>query len=96
MVALIAALSGREVSLDTAEKFVLSLGGVVGAGFGFRLAAQQSSKLINLIFPGAGSAISSVVAVSGTTLIGKAAISYFIDGKDLAEIKKLLNESKDG
>lgn len=96
LVALIAALSGREVSLDTAKKFVLSLGGVVGAGFGFRLAAQQSSKLINLIFPGAGSAISSVVAVSGTTLIGKAAISYFIDGKDLAEIKKLLNESKDG
>ena len=78
MVAIIAILSGREANIETAKEFILSLGGVGGAGLGFRLLAQQSSKLLNGLFPGAGSVISTTVAASGTKAIGAAAISYYL------------------
>ena len=78
MVAMIAILSGREANLETAKEFILSLGGVSGAGLGFRLLAQQSSKLLNGLFPGAGSVISTTVAASGTKAIGNAAIAYYL------------------
>ncbi len=78
MVAIIAILSGREANLESAKEFILSLGGVGGAGLGFRLLAQQSSKLLNGLFPGAGSVISTTVAASGTKAIGKAAIAYYL------------------
>lgn len=39
LVCLIASLSGRDISLDTAKEFVLSMGGIAGAGYGFRLLA---------------------------------------------------------
>ena len=35
LVCLIASLSGRDISLDTAKEFVLSMGGIAGAGYGF-------------------------------------------------------------
>ena len=78
MVGIIAILSGREANLESAKEFILSLGGVGGAGLGFRLLAQQSSKLLNGLFPGAGSVISTTVAASGTKAIGNAAISYYL------------------
>ena len=78
MVAIIAILSGREANLESAKEFILSLGGVGGAGLGFRLLAQQSSKLLNGLFPGAGSVISTTVAASGTKAIGGAAIAYYL------------------
>lgn len=79
MVAIIAILSGREANLESAKEFILSLGGVGGAGLGFRLLAQQSSKLLNGLFPGAGSVISTAVAASGTKAIGNAAIAYYLN-----------------
>jgi len=94
LVALIASLSGREMSLDTAKEFVLGLGGVVGAGYVFRLAAQQATKFVNVVWPGAGSLISSGVASSGTAAIGRTAIAYYIEGQSLEEAKKLFNKSK--
>ena len=78
MVGIIAVLSGREANLQTAKEFVFSLGGVGGAGLGFRILAQQSSKLLNGLFPGAGSVISTSVAASGTKAIGSAAVKYYL------------------
>lgn len=94
LVSLIASLSGRDISLDTAKEFILSMGGVAGAGYAFRLLAQQASKLINGIWPGAGSAVSSGIAAMGTSAIGKAAISYYIDDKTLDEAKKKFEEAR--
>lgn len=94
LVALIASLSGREVSIDTAKEFLLSLGGVAGTGFGFRLIAQQASKFINTLIPGSGSVISSGIAASGTTLIGNAAIEYYIEGKSLEDIKESIKNKQ--
>lgn len=87
LVCMIAALSGRDVSMDAAKEFILSLGGVVGAGYLFRLTAQQATKLLNGLFPFAGSAVSSGIAAFGTSQIGEAAIAYYIDGHDLDEAK---------
>lgn len=78
MVAIIAILSGREANIESAKEFIFSLGGVGSAGLGFRLLAQQSSKLLNGLFPGAGSVISTAVAASGTKAIGNAAIAYYL------------------
>lgn len=94
LVALIASLSGREISIDMAKEFLLSLGGVAGTGFGFRLLAQQASKFMNGIIPGSGSVISSGIAASGTTLIGNAAIEYYIEGKSLEDVKESMKNTK--
>ena len=77
LVMLIAALSGREVSFKAAGELVVSFGGVGTVGFGLRIAAQQLSKLLNGLFPGAGSAISATVATGGMEIVGKSAIAYY-------------------
>lgn len=95
LVSLIASLSGRDISLDTAKEFIFSIGGVAGAGYAFRLIAQQASKFLNAVWPGSGSAVSSGIAAMGTSAIGKAAISYYIDDKTLDEAKKKFEEAND-
>ena len=62
LVCLIASLSGRDISLDTGKEFIFSMGGIAGAGYVFRLIAQQASKFLNAIFVGSGSAVSSGIA----------------------------------
>lgn len=94
LVSLIASLSGRDISLDTAKEFIFSMGGVAGAGYAFRLAAQQASKFLNAFWPGAGSAVSSAIAAGGTTAIGKAAIAYYVDDKTIEEAKKKFDAEK--
>lgn len=94
LVSLIASLSGRDISLNTAKEFVFSMGGLAGAGYSLRLVAQQSAKFLNAIWPGSGSVVSAAVASMGTSAIGKAAISYYIDGKTIEEAKKKFEESK--
>lgn len=96
LVSLIASLSGRDISLDTAKEFIFSMSGIVGAGYAFRLVAQQTSKLLNAVWPGAGSAISAGVAAVGTNAIGKAAIAYYIDDKTMEESKRKFEEEKKG
>ena len=88
LVCLIASLSGRELSLGSAKDFILGTAGAVGTGYTFRLLAQQSSKLLNTVFPGAGSAVSSGIAALGTQAIGNAAISFYIDGINLDSLRK--------
>jgi len=93
MVVFVAALSGREINMASAKEFIMSLGSVSLAGIAFRTFAQQSAKLINVIMPGIGSAVSSGVAYSGTEIIGRSAIAYYVDGKKLNDIKKKLKKS---
>ena len=50
LVMVIAYLSGRDMSYDTAKKFLVSLGGLGAVGFGLRALAQQAAKFLN-IFP---------------------------------------------
>lgn len=94
LVALIASLSGRELSLDSAREFIFSVGGVGVVGYGFKLAAQQVSKLLNVVWPGSGSAVSSAVAFAGTYAIGNAAIAYYIDEKNMEVAKQKFEDTK--
>lgn len=95
MVMMIAILSGRKMSIQLARDFILSIGGIGVSGFSFRLLAQQASKLLNLIVPVAGSAISTAIATGGTLTIGSAAIEYYIKDKDLEEVKHNLKKYKE-
>lgn len=94
LVSLIASLSGRDISLETAKEFILSMGGIAGVGYVFRLVAQQSSKFLNAVWPTAGSMVSSGIAAAGTKAIGKAAIAYYLDDKTIDEVKRKFEESK--
>lgn len=94
LVLIIASLSGRDLSLDAAKEFVLSLGGIAGLGYSLRLIAQQATKFINGIWPGAGSAISSAIAAGGTNTIGQAAISYYIDEKSMDYVKNNFEKNR--
>ena len=49
LVSLIASLSGRDISLDTAKEFIFSMGGLAGVGYTLRLVAQQGAKFLNAI-----------------------------------------------
>ncbi len=79
LVMVIAYLSGRDMSYDTAKKFLVSLGGLGAVGLGLRALAQQAAKFLN-IFPGVGSATSGAIAAAGTWAVGRGAIAYFFDG----------------
>lgn len=87
-VTLIAYLNGIKIDAKAAREFIMSLGGVALFGLALRFAAQQGSKLFNLVLPGSGSVVSSTVAYSGTYAVGQAAISYYIDGKSKREVKE--------
>ena len=63
------------------------MGGIAGVGYGFRTIAQQGSKLLNAIWPGAGSVVSSGIAAFGTNTIGNTAIAYYIDESTFDEAK---------
>ena len=94
LVCLIASLGGLELSLENAKEFIFGLGGVIGAGFTFRVIAQQSSKFVNSLWPGVGSAVSSSIAAAGTHAIGRAAIMYYIDGKSIDEVSEKFKEMR--
>lgn len=93
-VSLIAYLGGHEVNAKIAREFILSLGGVALFGFGLRFVAQQGTKLLNIVAPSAGSAISSSIAYSGTYAIGNAAIVFYINGEPLEETKTAMEKAK--
>lgn len=94
-VSLIALLSGRDISIDTGKEFILSIASIASAGYMFRWIAQQSSKFLNVLYPGAGSVISSRIAYTGTNAIGNAAIAYYLEDKTIEEIKNYLKVTKD-
>ncbi|MCR8848351.1 50S ribosome-binding GTPase [Rossellomorea sp. SC111] len=92
-VTLIAYLSGQKIDSKMAREFILSLGGVALFGLGLRFLAQQGVKLLNVVIPGSGSAISSTIAYTGTYAVGKAAIAYYIDGKTKEQAKKEMEKA---
>ena len=91
----IAYLAGRDMSYDTAAKFVVAIGALCAAGFAFRGLAQQASKLLNLIVPGVGSVVSASIAGAATWGIGKAAISYFFDSSSAEEARNTGRRASD-
>ncbi|XVG94956.1 GTPase [Eubacteriales bacterium KG127] len=91
MVAMIARLSGRNINVKTGLEFIISLGGVAGAGIIFRGIAQQISKIANVL-PFAGSAISSAIAMTGTKAIGNAAITHFISDVPMKKTRKIFKQ----
>jgi uncharacterized protein (DUF697 family) len=76
MVTGIAYLSGRPWNRRAASEWLASVGVAGGAGLGLRWSARQLVKFV----PGAGSLVGAGVAGAGTLVIGRSAMSYFIDG----------------
>jgi predicted GTPase len=85
MVIAIAWLAGRSLDTKAAAEFLGGLGVNVGAAFGLREVARALTKFV---FPGAGAAVSGVVAFAGTMAIGAAARAYYLRGATLAEAKE--------
>ena len=94
MVTMIASLSGRDISLDTAREFIFSMGGIGALGYGFKVVAQQASKLLNAVFVGSGSVVSATVAYTGTSTIGHTAIGYYIQGKSIEDARERVKGRK--
>lgn len=92
LVALIASLSGRDISLETAKEFILGIGGVAGLGYTLKFIVQQGAKFLNTVWPLIGSAVSSAVAASGTSAIGNAAIAYYINDATMDDAKKIFTK----
>lgn len=95
LVTIIASLSGRDITLDTAKEFIVSMLGVGGFGYLLRVGAQQAVKLLNLVVPAAGSAASAAIAAAGTSSMGHIAKSYYIDGQSKEMARKMAMKMKD-
>src|SRR5690606_9247940 len=76
LVASVAYVSGRTMTLKSSAEFLGAIGVNVGLSFVFRELARGLVKLV----PAAGSAASAAIAYGTTRGIGKAAAAYFIDG----------------
>ena len=86
MVAGIMYLGGRELSLRSAAEFCAAMGTNISLGMILREGARAAVKVI----PGWGNAISGGVAAAGTYAIGRAAMAVFVEGKALAEARRVL------
>jgi uncharacterized protein len=84
LVTMIGWLSGRPLSTKAASEFLAAMGVNVGAAFVLREGARA---LVKFVFPGAGSAVSGVVAFAGTMAIGKAAQKFFFSKASIEETK---------
>lgn len=79
LISIIGALSGRDISKDTAFEYLGAAGVNVGAAFGIREAARQVVKLL----PVGGAVISGSIAAAATYSIGKSAEAYFFYDKKI-------------
>ncbi len=95
LVMIIAYLSGRELEFKTARDLLISLGGIGATGFTLRMVAQQGTKFANLVFPGAGSALSATIASGGTYAIGKAAVAYYLRGVPENKLQQVIQDAQD-
>lgn len=78
-------ISGRDMSARAAGEFIAGLGANIGAGLILREGARAAAKLV----PFWGNAISGAVAGAGTYAVGRAAVSYFIEGVSLSDAKSV-------
>lgn len=90
MVSLIIYVSGRDFSPRLATEFAASLGIGFGAGLVFRETARAAIKIL----PVWGHMISGGVAGAGTYALGRAAISYYIEGKHTVSLPGWWRRSK--
>jgi uncharacterized protein (DUF697 family) len=91
MIATIAYISGRELTYITALELTTALGINITTALLARLGVRQIIKLV----PG-GFVVSALIAASGTTILGQAAIQYFIEGKSTEEVKKYYDNGMRG
>ncbi|WP_409305709.1 GTPase family protein [Peribacillus sp. SCS-155] len=89
MIMIIAYIADREVSTKAAGEFITALGVNVGVALVVREGVRAVVKLI----PAAGNAVSGAVAGAVTFGIGQAAISFYIEGKDLEQAKEILKKT---
>ncbi|HEY5894684.1 MAG TPA: hypothetical protein VIT91_15795 [Chthoniobacterales bacterium] len=88
MVAGIIYISGGDLNLRSAVKFIGALGVNVALAVALRETARSTAKLL----PGWGYAISGAVAAAGTIAMGRAAIGFFVDGVSIKEARKLFRK----
>lgn len=93
LIMLIAYLGGRDLNYSSARELLFSIGVAGPAGYGLRMLFQQGSKLANLLYPGAGSALSGSIAAGGTYGIGRAASAYFLRETSEEELEEIARES---
>ncbi len=91
MITLIAYLSGREISFSSSREFLLTAGGTGLVGKIF----QQGAKLLNLVVPGTGSAVSGSIAASGTYAIGKAAKHYYLRDVSEEKLSEIIKQARE-
>lgn len=91
LVAGIAYVSGRTMTLKSSREFLAAIGVNIGLGFVVRELARALVKLI----PIAGSGISSAIAYGTTVGIGKAASAYFIDDVAGDEARRIYDATRD-
>jgi len=77
MIAVVAGLSCRQLSVTSATQYLAAAGINVGGAVGMRTVAQQLVKLL----PGVGPMVSGGIAGAGTYALGKSAQSYFFSGE---------------
>ncbi|HXM33251.1 MAG TPA: hypothetical protein VN921_06315 [Chthoniobacterales bacterium] len=92
MVSGIMYISGRERSLRAATEFIGALGVNVGAG----MILREGTRALLKFFPGWGNIVCGAVAGAGTYAIGRASISYFLEGVTLKDARRtyLANRKK--
>jgi uncharacterized protein (DUF697 family)/predicted GTPase len=86
MVATVAYVAGRDLTLQSTRELLVSLGVLGPSGITLREVARGAVKLV----PGFGHAVSGAVAAGGTYVIGRAAILYFIDRAPVAQVREAL------
>ena len=86
MVAGVMYLGGRELSVRSAAEFCAAMGTNISVAMVLRETVRAAVKII----PGWGNAISGGVAATGTYAIGRAATEVFVEGKALADARRLL------
>lgn len=84
MIILIGFVANKKLSSKTAAEFIAALGINVGLAF----AAREGVRAIVRFIPGFGQMISGFVAGGVTYGIGVAAITYFIEEKNMEHAKK--------
>lgn len=83
LVMAIAYVSGRDFSKENAIEFLA----VIGANVGIGMALREAARVLLKFMPVGGNMISGGIAFAGTMAIGEAAILYFIDKKNIDEVK---------
>ncbi len=90
MVSGIMYISGRERSVRAATEFIAALGANVGAG----MLLREGTRVVLKFFPGWGNVVCGMVAGAGTYAIGRASITYFIEGLSLRDARRMYLASR--